>query len=142
MFLTDQSEEATEYLGKAWEISERNNDYETRVRILITLARQLDRLGLSNQYLSFIRLLRMNYLPWVKDSLLRVQICQLNAVQLSRAGKHKLARACASEVFKSMAKNSSSYLSLNVGRTLSLLCYYEGDKVKAYNVLKEAEKWQ
>ncbi|MEW6134165.1 MAG: histidine kinase [Bacteroidales bacterium] len=138
LFLTDQSEEATEYLGKAWEISERNNDYETRVRILITLARQLDRLGLSNQYLSFIRLLRMNYLPWVKDSLLRVQICQLNAVQLSRAGKHKLARACASEVFKSMAKNSSSYLSLNVGRTLSLLCYYEGDKVKAYNVLKEA----
>lgn len=138
LFLTEQSEEATEYLSKAWDISESNFDYESRARILITLARHLDRLGLSNQYLNFIRLLRMNYLPWIKDSQLRIQICQLNAVQLSRSGKHKLARACASEFLNSITKNSLSYLSLSVGRTVSLLHYYEGDKEKAYNVLKEA----
>ncbi len=138
LFLTDQSEQATEYLGKAWNICEKKGDYEGCARILVTLTRQFERLGLSSQYLNYLRLLRMNYLPKVKNPQLRIQIYQLNASQMARAGKLRNAWAFYSEAQKLLQNNTGVYYTLSLARTRSELYYHAGNKEQAVKELQEA----
>lgn len=138
LFLTDQSEQATEFLEKAWIICEERKDFDGCARILMTLARQFDRLGLTKQYLDYLRLLRVNYLPNVKNPHLRIQICQLYASQLARAGQLKKAWFLYSEAEKALKESTNSYNPLSLARIQSELYYYEGNKEQAIRVLQDA----
>jgi len=135
LFLTDQSEEATEYLGKAWNICEENGDLEGCAGILVTLARQFERLGLSSQYLNYLKLLRMNYLPKIKSPQLRIQICLLNASQMARTGQLRNAWAYYSKAEKLLSEDPGVYYTLSLAKTRSELHFHAGNREQAVKEL-------
>lgn len=138
LFLTDQSDQAIDFLSKAWEIYEENGDLTGRAKVLITIARQFERLGLADQYKHYLKLLRVNYLPYIQDSLVRIQICQLNATQLARSGQPLFARAYYNYSLNYLPYKEPMFPQLGLSRTLSEIYYYEGNKEEALKVLKEA----
>ncbi|MGC8864543.1 MAG: histidine kinase [Bacteroidales bacterium] len=138
LFLTDQSDQAIDYLSKGWDIYEQSNDLNGRARVLITIARHFDRLGLAEQYNQYLKLLRISYLPYIQDSLIYVQICQMNASQLARSGRPQMARGIYNIGLKYMPKQAAVLTQLGISRTLSEIYYHDGRKEQAIKILNEA----
>lgn len=138
LFLTNQSDQAIDYLSKAWKTFEENGDLTGRARVLITIAQQFERLGLADQYEQYLKLLRVSYLPYIEDSQVRIQICQLNAIQRARSGQTSFARALYNYLLKYLPYKEPTGLQLGLSRTFSEIYYHEGSKEVALKVLTEA----